>query len=132
MHARIHRGFTLLEAILALMILSGAFIACLQARTQLLATSQRVEQTLHASRDIDALLRMLTTGMLPNPEVDLETGIVLWRGVYLQQEYVITREAISVANPIAGQVAYAIPERVRLFRYDVRLGEHTQTLEWHE
>ncbi|MEO1129771.1 MAG: prepilin-type N-terminal cleavage/methylation domain-containing protein [Planctomycetota bacterium] len=132
MHIRIHRGFTLLEAILALMILSSAFIACLQARTQLLATSQSVERTLQSSRDIDALLRMLTTGMLANPEVDVETGIVRWRGLYLEKEYVITREAISIVNPIAGQVAYPVPDRVRLYTYDVQLGEQARTLEWYE
>lgn len=59
-------GFLLMEALLALLVLSVAFVVCLGAVAQALRLSSRAEETTKAVLASETLLFELETGMRPD------------------------------------------------------------------
>lgn len=125
------RGFTLLEAILALGILTAAMIVALDMRAQMLRSGERVRAVQREDRDHEALFEMLVSGMLEDPRIDDREGYV-WEGQFLEKDYRITRKIDSVPNPMAGEVKYEVASRVGVFRYRIEYDGRETTVIWHQ
>ncbi len=123
-------GFTLLEAIVALVILAAACIACLQIRTQAIASHDRLARQQQIDRATDAVFQMLVNGLLPKPEKARDSGRPVWKGEHLGKPFAITRERVSVANPVAGQVGYAVAPEVSVWRYALAYEGRTSHFYW--
>ncbi len=78
------RGFTLLEAVIALIILSSFVVACLQLRLNGLRAGRAVAEAQRVERAIDDVLTLATSRLLPEPivERDAEGDVarIIWRG----------------------------------------------------
>lgn len=103
--ARAALAFTLLEAMIALIVLAGVASACLQLRAQSLRARAAAAEA--ASRDaaLDDLLRRAVGGLLPDPQrAETEEGAVFvaWRGDLHGDPYEVTRELVLAPNPAAG------------------------------
>ena len=61
-------GFTLLEAVLAVVILSGAVIATLGIRSRSMIASERMQAVQRDERDAQAVFDLLIAGMLGAPD----------------------------------------------------------------
>lgn len=126
----VRRGFTLIEAIVSLVILAAACIACMQIRGQSLASRTRMAHQQQIDRATDAVFQMLVSGLLPKPTRDQETGKPVWKGEHLGKPFTITREKAVVANPVVGQVAYAVAPEVSVWRYTLSYEGRTSTFYW--
>ena len=74
-------GFTLLEAVLALVILTGATMAALGIRTQSMLATENMVRVQQAERDAQALFDMAIAWMLGSGESAGELpGETVWRG----------------------------------------------------
>ncbi len=129
--ARAARGFTLLEALLALGILAAATIAALEIRAQMLISGQRLAAAQREDRDHEALFEMLVSGMLEDPVRDAQDGLV-WTGEFLDAPYRITRKIIGVDNPVRGAVPYEVAPRLGCFEYSIERANRTTTAVWYE
>ena len=122
-------GVTLIEAIVALVILTSAFAAALQVRAQLLRSTDGVVERQRVARLQESLFRELSAGTLPEEEV--VDGALVIEGEHLGERYRIEGRPARVANPVVGEVGYAVPAEVTMIRYTVRIaGEETEFL-WH-
>ena len=126
-----HRAFTLLEAVVALVILAGVVLAAAQVRAQVLASARDLAHVHRAEHAVADLFRMAVDGAIHEPEIDPDTGERRWAGEYLGGEYEIVRTIERVANPVANQTAYAARERVSLFRYTVRYAGEDAEYVWY-
>lgn len=95
------RGFTLLEAILALTILSSVVIVCVGMRAGAMARADRLERRDAAQRDAQAIFEMATSNLLPPPIVSEDRLTRTWRGEHLGAPYTLQASLTSVANPVA-------------------------------
>jgi len=125
------RGFTLLEAILALAILSAAVIVCVGIRGQMLLGTERLREIQRQDRAEEGLFQMLINQTIDEPIVDAERGTVVWRGTYLEKPYEVERRGASFPNPMIGQVGYDVAERVRLIRYVIQYDGRESEVLWH-
>lgn len=125
------RAFTLLEAVLALAIVAGAIMACLQVRAQMLAGTQRQRELQRADRAEEAIFQMLVNNALPQARVDPERGIPVWEGEHLGRPYEIERFPMMVENPMRGRVGYAVADHVTVFRYVMRYAGRESEILWH-
>lgn len=101
---RIRAAFTLLEAIVAIVILTSVALVCLQLRAQSAAQAARLREHQAIERALDTILTMAEAGLLPDPagpEEDDPLQRVEWTGEHLGEPYVCTRVREVVANPIA-------------------------------
>jgi type II secretory pathway pseudopilin PulG len=125
------RAFTLLEAILALGILSAAVIVCVGVRGQVILGAQRLREVQRQDRADDGLFQMLINQTIDEPSVDDRLGTLVWRGTYLGTPYEIERRGVSFPNPMAGQVRYDVSDRVRLVRYAITYDGRESEVLWH-
>lgn len=95
-------GFTLLECLLAIAIVSGVLIALLQLRSATLRDRKELAETQRADREAEALFQMFVTGAVESPEVDRERRVVSWEGEYLGHPFRAVRVQREVANPVLG------------------------------
>ncbi len=122
------RGFTLLEAVLALAILSAVMVVCLGLRAQALASAARITAGQRAQRGTQEVYESLVAGLLPDPEVDEETGARTWRGERLGRPFVLIARPAEVRNPVAGLFPdRELGDRVRLWRYELVFGDESGT-----
>lgn len=124
-------GFTLLEAVLALVILSVVSVACLQLRGQMGLVGAQAQRRAAQDNRADALFTCLTSGMLTEPTADPVTGALVWSGEHLGTPYTIRRGMKAVPNPAAGQVNYPVASTVSVVRYEVTLGGTVTEFLWH-
>jgi prepilin-type N-terminal cleavage/methylation domain-containing protein len=133
------RAFTLLEVLLALAILAGFAVVILDLRTRSASTAQTIREAQASQRGIDALFTMLTHRTLGTPEPDPETGEPIWTGILLGEPYRVTRERAILASPItlSQEQLAALGETardrasVRVWRYTLTHGKHTEEVIWH-
>lgn len=128
-------GFTLLEAIVALVLVASMAAAVLELQMQ--ATRARADASVgrsHAQAS-EAVFTMLIERVIDPPVLDLSTGRPAWSGEYLGEPYEIARRPVLVANPVPSalpQHARTIASTVALYAYTVTYaGESTEFL-WHE
>jgi prepilin-type N-terminal cleavage/methylation domain-containing protein len=126
----VRRGFTLIEAIVALVILAGAMVAVVQVRAQIVLGTERQREVQREDRAVEALFQMLVNGVLSDPAVD-PTGARVWSGEYLGRPYRVTRRAMPVDNPVAGGVAYAVSPRITVYRYAIEYAGRESEMVWH-
>ncbi len=124
-------AFTLLEAVLALAILSGALVVCIQVRAQTILGAERLREIQRADRAEEALFQMLVNQTIDEPRVDEDLGVLVWEGEYLDKPYRVERWPESVPNPVAGQIGYRVPARVTIVRYAVEYDGRTFEMVWH-
>lgn len=138
--ARGSRGFTLLEAVLAVAILAGVAMVCVTIRTQMLASARRMEARHERQRDTQAIFDMLTSGMLPPIEGDADAGVRHWKGEYLGQVYSIEGVRTTVPNPVARVAAaqpkvedrsQALSDQIVMWRYTLEFRGVKTEFWWH-
>lgn len=123
-------GFTLLEAIVALVILASACIVCMQIRAQSISSHERLARQQRVDRATDAVFQMMINGLLPRPEKDAKSGRPVWRGEHLGKPFEVTRDRVIVANPVAGQVAYQVSPEVSVWKYAIAYEGRTSHFYW--
>lgn len=116
------RGFTLLEAVLALAILSMVLVVCLSVRAQGIAQRARLAEGLHEADQAQQVFDMLQAGLLPPPQIDPESRSRRWQGVHMGRVYSVTAVRELVPNPLSGQGAQPRPATVGVWRYEVTVG----------
>lgn len=133
-------GFTLLEAVLALAILSAVMVVCLGMRSQALGANTRLSARHAEQRDTQAIFDMVSAGLMPNPIVDKESGARRWRGEYLGAEYELAAQRVNLPNPVASLPAAAaalakeksgLSERMFMWRYELKYRGRTSEFLWH-
>lgn len=129
------RGFTLLEAVLALAILSGATMAMLGIRAQSMIASEKMGEIQRAERDAQAVFDLMVAGMLGKPEsVDTAAGETRWRGVLgieTEREYTVRRLPEVRENPARERFGDSVPREVALWRYEIAVGGKEMVFLWH-
>ena len=99
------RAFTLLEAVIALIIISSVIVSVLSLRSQAIAQGQRLSERRFVERETESLFRMLIAGMLDQPTRNDTTSNVTWTGTHAGREYTITRQRETMPNPMSSEVA---------------------------
>lgn len=126
-------GFTLLEAVLAVVILSGAVMATLGIRARSMIATERMQAVQRDERDAQAVFDLLIAGMLGSPQrVDRETGIAEWSGTLSassSRTYSVRRSPEFVADPIRS--SSDADGELKLWRYDIVIGETEASFLWH-
>lgn len=125
------RGFTLLEAILALAILGAAAAACLQLRAQLTLAGAKLQKRAAIDNAADTLFHEVINGLLPDGRAD-GAGVVVWTGVHLGAPYRVERRRETVPNPVTGVVAYPVARSLDMYRYEITIGGETGHFLWHK
>lgn len=128
---RRRRAFTLLESLLALIILASIIAACLQLRSHSNLVAAKAEQRTLAANRTEALFQCVINGLLGAPETTEESAETVWRGTQGGVPYTVVRTFAAQPNPARGQVAYPVAESIALFRYRVTLGQTTSEFLWH-
>lgn len=126
-------GFTLLEAVLAVVILSGAVMATLGIRARSMIASERMQAVQRDERDAQAVFDMLISGMLgPPARVDRETGIAEWSGTLSASSsrvYAVRRSPQLWRDPL--RTPTEADSELRLWRYEIVVGEAEVSFLWH-
>jgi type II secretory pathway pseudopilin PulG len=129
------RGFTLLEAVLALVILTGATMAALGIRTQSMLATENMVRVQQAERDAQALFDMAIAGMLGRGESAGELpGETVWRGelgIETVRGYTVRRRPEVRENPAREAFGEAVPREVALWRYEIEVGGREVVFLWH-
>ena len=120
---------TLIEAIVALVILSAAFAAALEARVRLLSSTRSVVESQRVTRLQESLFREVVAGTVVGGEI--VEGVLVLEGEHLGEAYRATVRPERVANPAVGGVGYAVPDEVGILRYDVTIAGETSTFYWY-
>ncbi|GAB4545999.1 MAG: hypothetical protein Tsb0013_04360 [Phycisphaerales bacterium] len=123
------RGVTLIEAIVALVILSAAFVAALEARARLLVSTRAVVESQRVLRLQESLFREVVAGTVPDGVI--ADGMLVIEGEHLGEAYRVTVRPERVANPALGAVGYAVREEVGILRYDVTIAGESSTFYWY-
>lgn len=123
------RAFTLLEALVALAILSAALLAVVQVRSQLLAAAAPLSVANQRAADERAITTLIVERALPAPVV-AESGEAVWQLDILGSPCRIVRAANAIPNPVAGQVPYDVRPTLTLYRYRVERPGHTFEFLW--
>ena len=119
------RAFTLLEAVIALIILSSFVVACLQLRLNGLRAGRAIAEQQRIERVIDDVLQLASNQLLPDPireeDGDGDVSRIIWRGELAGFEYecVSQRAAVSPIGAAAGGSA------VPVMRYTVTIDDRT-------
>lgn len=112
------RAFTMLEAILALTIISAVVVVCLGLRSQSLRATHRMSAAQNIEQGAQDIYEELIAGLLPDPEVDERTGVRVWRGERVGRPYVLTASVAEVANPLAGSAEVVNPSpKLLMWKY---------------
>lgn len=123
------RGFTLLEAVIALIILSSFVVACLQLRLNGLRAGRAVAEAQRVERAIDDVLQLAGHQLLPDPIVERndngDVARVIWRGAYAGFAYECVSERAAVPAPSIG--APTTTTAVSVQRYTVTIDDRTVT-----
>lgn len=128
--SRVRGGVTLIEAIIALVILVSAFGAALQVRAQLLASASGSMEAQRVARLQEGVFRELVAGTLG--EGELVDDSLRFDGEYLGERFTVVARPERVENPVDGAVPYPVWPEVGLLRYEVEIAGSTATFLWHE
>ncbi len=132
--SRRRTAFTLLESVIALVIVAGVAGACLQARAQALAATRSIADSTVLTREMDAILAEARAGLLPQPvEVRDSTGRMVervWSGVRAGAEFRCRWDVVQAPNPVPGGAGAGLAPTVTLARWSVtRAGQTAEVLE---
>ncbi len=116
---RTRRAFTLLEAVLALAILSSALIVALQIRSSALAQTLDLETRLRVNHDLRAIAMLRESGALGFPEVDEQSAARTWRGEHNGEPFTIKATPMLVPSPIPRTPESELAESVPMLRFEI-------------
>lgn len=124
--ARHGLAFTLLEAIIALILIAGVASVSLQLRAQSLRGRAAAAEATARQAALDDLLHQAVHGLLPNPQVPEDDAAPLamrWTGRRAGHPYEVERALVAVPNPLAGEQRAgadpdaAPPQQIALVRW---------------
>lgn len=115
---------TLLEAVLALAILSSVLIVCLELRARMLRHTEALQRSQMVERETSNLILMASAGLLPDPVRDERAGAFVWKGDHLGHPFTITAAPVALPSPVKTGTEEA---GVRMWKY--RLAYLDQTTE---
>lgn len=127
-------GFTLLEVVIALIILSTFAVACLQLRLSGLRAGQEIAADQRIERALDDVLALAVDRMLPDPLVEKddagEVVRIIWRGDRLGTPFVCVADVVEAPAPVLAVTqstdADGAPRAsVRVRRYTATVNNHT-------
>ncbi len=131
-------GFTLLEVVIALVILSTFAVACLQLRLSGLRAGQKIAQAQHIERSLDDVLALAVDRMLPDPLVEKndagEVVRIIWKGDRFGEPFECVSEVVNVLAPTIVDPKTAQGDQassqstVKMQRYTATLDSHTAVL----
>ena len=124
------RAFTLLEAVIALVIISSVIVSVLSLRSQSIAQGERLAERRFVERETESLFRMLLAGRLDRPTRDETDGKVTWRGEHAGRGYTIVRERTAMSNPMADG-RRAVSPTISVWKYTITLGGRESAFYWH-
>lgn len=125
------RGFTLLEAILALAIIASVIIVCLGLRAQALGASQRVARDQQSDRVVQEVYESLVAGLLGDPRVDSDTGARTWTGERMGHAFTLVGKIVEAPNPVVGLIRdQEMGDRVRVWRYEMQCAGRVTEFYW--
>jgi len=126
------RGFTLLESIIALTVLSAVIVVCLQLRSHSLARSRAVYQRGAEIQAMNNLLELAASNLLANPQGPTAgdpTRRIQWQGQYLGQPFSCDRQRVTVPNPLANSRtdpdAMKLAPQVQLYQFTLTYADNT-------
>jgi len=123
----LRRGFTLLEAVLALSVLASILVVTLQLRAQSITTSRSISAHQRLQRDTDAILDSLEASTLDLPTVDDQSQVRTWTGEHLGAVFTLTATPVLVTNPLHGADGTPRTDQIMMFRYELAYREQTVT-----
>ncbi len=129
-HPRMARAFTLLEAVLALGMLSAVLVVCLQLRTQTIAARRDAAASAQHDRDVQAIVALITAGRLGQAVVDPETKVRSWIGEYDGRGYEVSAEPARVPNPMYGKTNEELEPEVLVWKYQVTFAGRATRFVW--
>lgn len=125
------RAFTLLEAVLALAMLTAVIVVCLQLRAQVGVVGRQVERISARDNASEAIFQSLVNGLLGPPTETRENGVLVWEGEQNGAKYRIIRTMTRVPNPVVGQVAFDVPATLTAYKYEITFGTAKSEFIWH-
>lgn len=128
-------GFTLLEAIVSLVLVASIAAATLELQMQGTLAREKASDSMRHAQGVESLFTMLVERVLDPPELDLGTGRPTWKGTHIGKPYTITREPVLVENPIKRTIpeqAEELAVTVAVYRYEVEYAGDTMEFLWHE
>ena len=129
--AMARRAFTLLEAILALAIITAVIVVCLGLRAQALGASRRIAMDQQSDRVVQEVYECLVAGLLEDPVVDPDTGVRTWTGERLGEPFTLTATFTDAPNPIFGvDEDKKVGDRVRVWKYRMECAGRTTEFYW--
>ena len=125
-------GFTLLEAVLALMILSGVVVAALGIRAQSIKVAHQLTAARGAQHDAQALFDLASAGLLGEPAaVEPESRTVIWRGEHLGHPYEMRSMPVELPSALPADQRAGLSDQIVMRRYTLSYrGTESQFL-WH-
>ena len=124
------RAFTLIESVLALVILATVLAICLQIRVQGIKQQAALKRMQQQDQAVEALFQQVTHNLLPGGPPG-ENGERQWNGEHLGRPFTVSKQATIVDNPALGVAAANAAPTVRLFQYTITWDDHTTTFYWH-
>ena len=133
------RAFTLLEAVLALAILSSVLVVCLSVRAEALAQRARLTTRLDAGQECEAIFEAIIGGVLPPSSIDPESGVRRWEGERAGfaggrpggRAFVVEARRIEAASPLASDPTRPRAASVFVWRYEVSFEGEKKEFLWH-
>lgn len=124
-------GFTLLEAVLALGLLSAVVVVCLQLRTQALGARRDLAARAQHDRDVQAITAMITGGTLGRAaSIDPDTKVRTWRGEHDGRSFTVAATPVKRPNPARPALGAAVAEEVRVWEYELAIDGRTTRFLW--
>lgn len=115
-------AFTLLEAILALAILSSVLVVCLSVRAQSIAQRAKLAERLDSAQECEAVFESIVGGVLSPTRTDSEAGVRYWDGERAGRRYTVEARREVRANPLAAPNDENRAAFVTVWRYAVAVG----------
>lgn len=113
-------GFTLLEAILALLLLGAAVVACLDLRLQMMGGARQLEAALARERHLQSIFDLVVAGSLGPPEVNEADGARRWRGDQLGVPFEVEARKRTLDHPVHDPLKRIDPPTVEVWVYSIR------------
>jgi len=128
-------AFTLLEAVLALAILSSVLVVCLTVRAQSIAQRARLVERLADTAECEAIFESIVGGVLSPTRVDPTAGLRVWEGERAGRPYTVEAKREVRASPLASNPDEAKARFVTVWQYKVTVGPPasaiTREFLWH-
>lgn len=124
-------GFTLLEAVLALAILSAVLVSALALRGQAAAATARLSDARMTGQAADEIFEMATEGLLPEAEIDRESLTRTWRGTHLGHEFSLRAVPVERASALPEAVRGTLSDRIIMYRYTLSYAGRETDFLWH-